>query len=222
MTTIEPPKMAISQNQLQKSMNKTIENTIVKQKPEPKAKANDRTLGIYHQVLLTRRITLSIAAVGGNIRQLLEEYINQNISGLCGPEGYIAPNSAKVMNYSSPVLKADLVVFQVTFECLVCNPVEGMVINAVAKNVTKAGIRAEVGDLNDDNTQTPMVIFVSRDHHAQNKTFNDINVDDQIQVRIIGVRFKMNDKYISAIAQLVDKPSVEKNIKRKPKLVIKN
>ena len=222
MTTIDSQPLAMNSS-------KIIENTIVAPKNDnitnkPKMNVNQKSLGIYHQALLTRRITLSISSVGSNVRQILEDYVNKTVCGLCGPEGYIAPNSAKIMNYSSPVLKADNVVFETTFECLVCNPVEGMVINAVAKNVTKAGIRAEVGDTSDESVSSPMVIFVSRDHHAQSKSFNDVNINDEIQVRIIGVRFVLNDKYISAIAQLVDKPkhNADKNIKKKPKLVIKN
>lgn len=226
MTTIEQPSMKVSENKNKSSVKEELKNEVVKMQQnkaqQNKAEVNQKTLGIYHQVLLTRRINLSIAALGGNVRQLLEQYINLNISGLCGPEGYIAPNSAKVMNYSAPVLKAEMVMFQVTFECLVCNPVEGMIVNAYAKNITKAGIRAEVGDNSDEMSTTPMVIFVSRDHHAQNKSFNDVNVNDEIQVKIIGVRFKLNDKYISAIAQLVDKPTIVKTIKKKPKLVIVN
>lgn len=185
--------------------------------------AKPRSLGIYYQAMLTRRVSLSIAHVGGNVRQLLEEVINQTICGKCGPEGYIKPGSAKVMEHSAPMLKADTVVFQVTFECLICNPVEGMIVNAVAKNITKAGIRAEIPEgANGENT--PMVIFISRDHHFQSTAFGNVKVDDDIQAKIIGVRFMLNDRYVSAIAQLVERPSVvEKRVvrQRKPKLTMR-
>lgn len=192
--------------------------------PRHTANVNPKALGIYYQAMLTRRVSLSIANIGGNVMQLLEHVINQTVCGKCGPEGYIRPNSAKVLNYSAPMLKADTVVFQVTFECMVCNPVEGMMVSCVVKNVTKAGIRAEVPDGVDGET-TPMLIFVSRDHHFQNPAFNNVQVDETIQVKVIGVRFKLNDKYVSALAQLVDKPTMATKpiVKgRKPKLVIKN
>jgi DNA-directed RNA polymerase subunit E'/Rpb7 len=194
---------------------------VPKKRKESQGNANPKTLGIYYQAMLTRRISLSIANIGGNVMQILENVINKSVCGKCGPEGYIRPNSAKVLNHSAPMLKADTVIFNVTFECLVCNPVEGMSVSCVAKNITKAGIRAEVPDgVSGENT--PMVIFVSRDHHFQNPTFNNVQVDETINVKIIGVRFKLNDKYISAIAQLVDKQHVEKiTLKRRPKLTIK-
>ena len=197
-------------------MSSKAENVVVR-RSEPK-----RSLGVYYQALLTRRVALPIASVGGNVRQLLEEVVNGTYGGRCGVEGYIRPNSAKVMEYSAPMLKADSVVFQVTFECLVCNPVEGMVVNAVSKRITKAGIRAEVPDGSDTDT-TPIVIFVSRDHHFQSEAFNKVGVDEPIQVKIIGVRFRLNDTYVSAIAQLVEKPTVVERAapKRKPRLVIR-
>lgn len=181
-------------------------------------------LGVYYQALLTRRVALPIASVGGNVRQLLEDVVNKTYGGICGPEGYVRPNSAKVMEHSAPMLKSDSVVFQVTFECLVCNPVEGMIVNAVAKRITKAGIRAEVPDGSNGETP-PMVIFISRDHHFQSEAFNKVGMDESVQVKIIGVRYRLNDSYVSAIAQLVEKPTVvEKPAapRRKPKLVIRD
>lgn len=202
-----------------------VENVVVKQNDMTKGKrsSSNKALGIYYQAMLNRRVALPIASVGGNVRQLLEDVVNKTYGGKCGPEGFIRPNSSKIMNYSAPMLKADAVVFNVIFECLICNPVEGMIINAIAKRVTKAGIRAEVPDSPDDET-TPMVIFVSRDHHFQNDAFNNVNIGDTIQVKVIGVRFMLNDNYVSTIAQLVDKPSVvDKPVsKRKPRLVIRN
>lgn len=187
-------------------LNKKEEGNDVNTQHTHKDKMKSRELGIYYQAMLTKRVSLSISNIGGNVIQILEQVINKTICGKCGPEGFIRPNSAKVINHSAPMLKADTVVFQVTFECMICNPVEGMVIECNVKNITKAGIRAEVIDkAMGDNS--PMVIFVSRDHHFQHKSFNDVQIDDNINVKIVGVRFKLNDKYVSAIAQLVDKPT---------------
>lgn len=186
-------------------------------------KRDKGSLGVYHQALLTRKVALPIASLGGNIRQILEDVIDKTYGGLCGPEGYIRPNSVKVTEHSASVLKGDSVIIHTTFECLVCNPVEGMIVNAVAKRITKAGIRAEVPDGSNGETP-PMVIFVSRDHHFQSEAFNKVGMDEPIQVKIIGVRFMLNDKYVSAIAQLVEKSTVVERatIKRKPRLVIQD
>ena len=192
---------------------------------ESKVVRKPKQLGIYYQAVLARNIVLEIGNVGGNMLPILEEVANTTYSGKCGEEGYIKPGSIKILQVGAPLLKAATVSFQVSFECQLCNPVEGMLVNAEVKTVTKAGIRADVPDA-EDSEDTPMVIFVSRDHHYTDASFNNAKVGDQIQVRVIGSRFKFNDKYIAVIGQLVDKPAVaDKQTPRartlKKKLVVK-
>ena len=51
------------------------------------------------------------------------------------------------------------------------------------------------------------------------KEFSQLNVDDEITVRVIGIRYELNDEYISVIAELV----ASKKPKRKPiKIIIKS
>jgi len=47
------------------------------------------------------------------------------------------------------------------------------------------------------------VIFIARDHHYYVDKFADIKEDEIIQVKIIGTRFELNDKYVSVIAELI-------------------
>ena len=72
-----------------------------------------------------------------------------------------------------------------------------MLIDCVAKNITKAGIKAEI-----DADVTPVIIFIARDHHYSNENFSLVNENDKITVRVIGQKFELNDKYISVIASL--------------------
>ena len=44
---------------------------------------------------------------------------------------------------------------------------------------------------------------VGRDHHYNNTEFNNIKEDDIIQVKIVGMRFELNDTYVSVIAELI-------------------
>lgn len=83
-----------------------------------------------------------------------------------------------------------------------------MEINCIAKNITKAGIRAEL-----DMDKTPAIIFVARDHHYINKMFNEVEEGNYITVKIIGQRFELNDTNVSAIAELVKVNKTAKKIK---------
>ena len=160
-------------------------------------------ISIYTTTLITRKIPINIIHVGKNIKQTLERIIASQIEGKCVVEGFIKPGSAKVATYSSGIVKADEIIFDITFECMVCSPVEGMLINCVAKNITKMGVRAETSE-----NPSPVVIFISRDHHYTSSYFSNIKEEDDIQVRVIGQRFELNDKYVSIIAEVVEPKTI--------------
>ena len=132
---------------------------------------------------------MNIIHVGSNIKQTLEKVIASEIEGKCIVEGYIKPNSTKILTYSSGEISGINVIFEVVFECFVCSPVEGMHIKCIAKNITKAGIRAETPE-----EPSPVVIFVARDHHTTKPYFAKVQPNDNITVRVIGQRFELNDK----------------------------
>jgi DNA-directed RNA polymerase subunit E'/Rpb7 len=176
---------------------------------------------IYSRCLLTRKIVLSINYIGKNLDDVIEEYIRSNFEGKCLVEGYVKPNSSKIIRYSSGIIeRGNNIVFEVVFECDICFPVEGMLVSCTVKNVVKAGIRAE----SSTESPSPIVVFVAKDHHFNNQQFNDIQVGDTITVRIIGQRFELNDKYVSIIGELVkEKEYVPKpKLPAKPRLVIED
>jgi hypothetical protein len=77
-----------------------------------------------------------------------------------------------------------------------------MLIEAVVKTVTKAGIHAEVID--DESGAIPIVAFVARDHSFNDKQFSAVKENMKIVVRVIGSRFELFDKNIWVIGKLVE------------------
>jgi DNA-directed RNA polymerase subunit E'/Rpb7 len=177
-----------------------------------------RITTIYSRSLITRNISLPITAVGKNIRETIEDNISSNFEGKCLVEGYIKPGSSKIITYSCGLVeRGNFILFEVVFECDVCFPVEGTLISCIAKNITKAGIRAE----STESVPSPVVVFIARDHHYNNAQFANIKPDDRFNVRVIGQRFELNDKYVSVIGELVrPKMDFEGAPPMKPKLVI--
>jgi len=116
------------------------------------------------------------------------------------------------------VLFEDVIEFDVAFECLVCCPVEGMKIKCVIKNKTQAGIRAVI---NED--VSPVVIYITRDHHYNNKYFSTVEEGDEITAKVIGQRYELNDEQVSIIGEIVEPKSdkYKKGGKKMPKLILK-
>ena len=189
---------------------------------QQKKKRDNRSQTVYSRCLLTRKIVLPITTIGKNLKETLEENIQFSFEGKCVVEGYVKPNSSKIITHSSGTIqRGNLVSFEVVFECDVCFPVEGMNIQCIAKNITKAGIRA----VSANDVPTPIIVFMAKDHHYSSSYFNEIQEGDKIVVRVIGQRFELNDKYISIIGELVkEKDYTQQNPKpsAKPRIVIED
>ena len=177
---------------------------------------------IYSRSILSRSIIIPMNHIAKNVKDVLEKFIISNYEGKCVVEGYIKINSVKLITYSSGIVQGTNIRFEIVFECYICCPVEGMLISCVAKNITKAGIRGE----SVEESPSPIVVFVTRDHHYMSKKFNEVVEGDKFVARIIGQRFELNDKYVSIIAELVNEvanvPVQNKSQPKKPKLKIEN
>lgn len=173
-----------------------------------------RGLGLYMRNVITRKIRLPFTSIGSNIKENLQSKLAVEMEGKCVDEGYIRPDSIHIVSYSAGTILGNVVVFHVMLECLICRPVEGQRFRAVVKNVTKAGIRAETKEL-----VSPVVVFIARDHHYKSKGFSELKEGEPINVRVIGVRYELNDSYISIIGELVEK-KVRIRKMPKPKIVI--
>jgi len=188
---------------------------------QKKFRKDVKNTNIYIKSLITRTISLPISTIGKNIRETIEKCISAMFEGKCLVEGFVKPGSSTIITHSSGMVSGTNVKFEVVFECYICCPVEGMLIECVAKNITNAGIRAESAT----EKVSPVVVFVTRDHHYMNPNFSKIQENDTFVARVIGQRYELNDKYVSIIAELVDKKEFdEKNEKtkkpKKPTLVI--
>jgi DNA-directed RNA polymerase subunit E'/Rpb7 len=186
---------------------------------QQKKRRENRIYSVYSRCLINRKIVLPITSIGKNLQEVVEENIKANFEGKCVVEGYIKPNSCKIITYSSGIIqRGNHISFESVFECDVCFPVEGMIISCVAKNITKAGIRAESAN----DVPSPIVVFIAKDHHFNTPYFAEIQEGDKISVRVIGQRFELNDKYISIIGELIkEKDFTQQKPKQtaKPRLV---
>jgi hypothetical protein len=181
-------------------------------KPKYRQKENKT---VYSPCQITKSIILPMTSIGKNLQQTLENTITKIVGGKCIIEGYVKSGSIKVITFSSGIVKGENIRFDVVFNCEVCYPVSGMNLNCIAKNITKAGIRAE----SSDEEQSPFVLFIARDHYYSSDYFNLIEENEKFVARVIAQRFELNDKYISIIAELVPQTK-EINKIIKPRLVL--
>jgi DNA-directed RNA polymerase subunit E'/Rpb7 len=154
---------------------------------------------IYFKNILQKDIKIPIVNIGTNLNANIKEILAKTYEGKCLKEGYIKNNSIVIINYSSGLLELDSVLFSVSFECLICRPMEDMKIKCKVDNVTKAGVRASYYN----NIESPIMVFIARDHYYNNSTFTKIKENDIIIIKVIGIRYELNDNFIYIIAELL-------------------
>ena len=158
---------------------------------------------IYESALIAKSISIPMNQVGSNLMDIIKQKIAISVESKCIVEGFVKPMSTKIISFSSGIIKADTILFDIVFECQVFFPVEGMLLQCIAKNITKAGIKAESLE-----SPSPFIVFISRDHQNMDPEFLAITENNVFTARVIGQRFELNDKYVSIIAELV--PSKER------------
>jgi hypothetical protein len=159
---------------------------------------------LYISKMLEMRVTLLPMEIGPNVtKENLRITLETFIGGKCIEEGYVKPNTIKIQSYSAGVLKKDRIEFYVVFECKTYNPAEGSWIKQCrVSSVTKAGIHADVVD---EENNIPATVFIIRDHFGDNKYFNTIQEQDLLSVKVIGVRFELNDPFVEILGNLMPK-----------------
>ena len=165
---------------------------------------------IYNKNILTRQVVLKFNMIGSNIKEVLSNKLKRDLEGKCSKEGYIKKKSINILKYSSGILIEDSVKYDVVFECLICNPVEGMKIKCIIKNITKAGIRC----LYYKEDEKPIILFIARDHNQKKDLYNNLKENDIINVKTIGIRYQLNDEYISVMGELLKK-KIGRPVKKK-------
>ena len=163
-----------------------------------KQKVRPGKLSLYVKNISTKRLSVPVKCVGSNIKSTLENILRSNIEGKCSIEGYVKQRSCNIITYSCGIIAGNIAIFTVVFECLVCNPSQGMRISCSVKNITNAGILARV----DDGEYSPVNIFIARDHHYNIPYFSELKEGDEIMIRVIGQRFELNDAFVSVLGEL--------------------
>ena len=164
-------------------------------------KPEEKIFGVYIASVLTKKVILSINEIGTHLKQNLERTVSRNMEGRCIKEGFIKKGSVKIVRYSCGTVNGDKVEFQTVFECMISHPVEGMLVECNVKTITKAGVHAEVVD--DDGT-VPIVVFITRDHHFKDRQFANVQENMKLLVKVVGVRFELNDPHICVIGKLTE------------------
>ena len=139
-----------------------------------------------------------------SIDETLLEKLKDKIEGKCDSFGYIKPDSARILKRSmgqcQPGQFNGNCNYKIAYSVEVCNPVEGMIIKCVVKNINKMGLFCEMADI----SPSPLSLILAKQHHMDDskEAFDNVKINDVINVKGVGKKFNYNDTIISCIGKL--------------------
>ena len=159
---------------------------------------------IFTKQILSGMIQLNPLEHNSGIDETLLEKLKDKVEGKCDSFGYIKTDSVNILKRSMGMCQPGQFNgncnYKVSYSVEVCNPVEGMIIKCVVKNINKMGLFCEMADM----SPSPISVILAKQHHMDESkdAFDMVKLNDVIQVEIIGKKFNYNDTIISCIGKL--------------------
>ena len=163
---------------------------------------------IYFNCILTKKIIIKAEYLNENIEKYIEDTLKLKVEGICVDEGYVKPDTIKILKKSIGMLLGSRftgdITYNIAYTAEICNPVIGNVIDCKVKFINKLGIMGHNG---------PITIIVGKQFCTDNNILNKISENDVIKVEVIAKKFSLNDKLIKIVAKLWYENGVKKNQK---------
>ena len=155
------------------------------------------TSNIFYETSLQKRIILSSNDFNSSIDEKIKSLLVSQIEEKCIREGYVKEGSIKILERSSPFLYGNQmngkVAINIRFSVDLCCPFRGNIIKCNINKINKLGVLASNG---------PLSIIIARQFHSNKDVFKDLTENQEIEIKIIDKKFKINDNTISVIAKL--------------------
>jgi len=194
-----------------------VENNKYAEKETKETKYDDVVItdycdaSLFHSARISRNITIPFHRIARskNIKEILNREVSMMMDGKCSIEGYVCPESTRIIQHSCGRLNGGNIIFDIDISCLICLPQEQTKILCVVKTITQAGVRAIAKGLRPGSI-SPIEVFLSRDMNMNNNVHNSsdkfttVKEGDTLFVEIIGRRFVLNDTHVTIIALLIN------------------
>lgn len=136
-----------------------------------------------------------------NVDEYIQNHLKNKLEGKCIYEGYIKPESIRLLKRSAGFLLGSRftgdMTYEVAYSAEICNPSEGNVIECKAEIINKTGILAHNG---------PLTILIGREIHDSSRelkeAFDRVKVGELVKIQVIGKVYSLQDKEIRIFGKL--------------------
>lgn len=169
--------------------------------------------------LLTEKIKLEPVYLTQNFRDEILNRLKQKVEGICSKHGYIRKGSIQLHKITPGCIEIlslnGNINYNVTFHADVCNPLIGTIIKgAKVVNMNRFGILAEARLLEDQFAASVLEIIIAKNsvNIISEIDLDEIQINQEINVEVIGKKYSLGDIKISIIGKIVKDP-IKKELK---------
>ena len=159
---------------------------------------------LFVKQTLNKMVYISAEDLNSNIDKNIYLKLNNDLNGICIKEGFVKPNSVEIILRSEGNMKISnfkaVVYYNVKYNVMICNPVEGQLIECIVSEVNKSNITCFI----DTEETSPLNIFLSKQHHLGNEDYSKIKSGNRIKIRVLAKKFQYLDKQILVIGQFLE------------------
>jgi DNA-directed RNA polymerase subunit E'/Rpb7 len=171
---------------------------------------------IYFNNIVKKKIIVNPKHMG-NIDNYIESYLKTNYEGKCIAEGYVKPETIKIVRRSIGAITGSRfngdVTYMIEYSAEICNPVIGNVIECKVKNINKLGLLCNNG---------PITIIVGKKFHDNLEDINKIKEGDSINVEIIAKKIQLNKEEIQVVGKIFSNTNTTASAKKSIKKTMVN
>lgn len=150
------------------------------------------------QSFFETKVALTAKDMGQDIKNLdllLESKIRAQFEGRCSRNGYVLPNSVKLLSRSIGMIEKGRftgdIIFYTEAESRVLQPPDGVIVEGEVTRKNKMGIYV--------NYKDAIRIMIPRDLHIGDDDFEAIQVGETVEVEIKKSRYQVNDTNILSV-----------------------
>lgn len=155
--------------------------------------------------LLTTSINIQPDKIQGDINQLILHTMKQRYEGVCNKDGYIKKDSIELVERSIGEIKTidsqSFVVYNITYRADVLSPAKDVKLDIIVDSITKMGVVGFIQLAEDDTIkESPFIVIVPKEFFTDDM-FEDVKVNDNLQVEIEAFRVKYRASQIQVVAK---------------------
>ena len=152
---------------------------------------------IFIETICKTTLQCSASTLSKNIDDNLLQLLKQMYEGKCNKDGYIMEDSISIIKRSLPYIYGSQmncnIKYTIIYKANICCPMTDNVIKCKIDSISKMGLVC---------IKHPLKIVAAKELHNNKDILKNLKEGDDIEIKIIGKKFNINDKTIMVVAVL--------------------